>query len=1356
MYRSLLVLLFTLLCISAFSQKKAFHSAYPFGSGIGLDDEVQDAFYQGKYIYTTGNFAGSVDFDPSQDITLFYTGYTAGEREDIYFAKYDTLDNLVWAKHLKGNAVNKALSITADKDGNVLVCGEFIGEIDLDPGSSQYVVSSHFQERNSFVAKYDEDGHFLWGFVLDGGRANAALDIATDFNKNCIITGYFRDTMDIDPSSGKKLLKAAYSKEIFLVQYDSTGKLKWGYSMGSATDDEGTALYVDSRGQIYLSGMFSRTVDFDPSTATTNLTSQGGLDVFMAKYTNKGAFTWAKRIGGSRDNILAGMACRNDKIWICGDFERQCDFDPSSNTYFPPLRGNRDLYVGCYDTTGSFNWAHSFGSNGAYTYGHGVAADSNGNCYIVAFSDYYVDWDPSKQTHNLKGRDDVILASYNDKGAFRWAHKLGGTKVDKPSAVIDAGSSVACYGYFDTKAEFGTLGTSAELVAGGVTSEYNSGFHARYTKPKGKILGAFSNTDDLGGGDVVLATTHDLKGNIYVGGYVSGMVDVDHSDSSTKYLNGEGIGKVLLARYDSNMVLDYAFDFFSTGNAQISDMVVDDSLHLYFTGTFEDTLYLNSKRRGNRLVAQAVNDGIFGKVDPKGKLLWAKRIAGSSRVYGHSIDLDSKGNVIIAGGFAGKADFDPSTNNEVKTSLGSYDAYVAKYSNSGAYQWVVNFGNTDFDFCRDAKVGANDDVYITGAFEYSCNFNPNGVNVRRTSAGETDIFIGKYNSQGIVQWVKTFGNSLTDIPSGLELDRNENVYNTGYFSGKVDFDPSGKTRNFTSLGKDDVYLLSLDSLGQYRWAHQYGSKNNTGSESGEVIEYHNGRIFLGGTFSDTTDFDPSSNSYWLYTPNAFVTVLDTSGNFEEAHSFGSKKQPEHISDFTFSGNSLYVCGSYQDDTDFDPSTTSQHLLTNKRSNDGFLLRLTIPTSCHHSSNTLNISQCGPYTLPSGERTVSVDGTYSDIIRNKEGCDSNITIVYKRLDHLTSNTVMSCGPYQSPAGNTYTQSGTYYDTLSNQFSCDSVIITHLQIGSTYSSRKAESCDSFYLPGNQKWVAQSGVYVDSFTNQLSCDSLVEVDVTINHSFYQETPVSACDQFTIPSSQQVVQQSGVYVDSFQTPAGCDSVLTWKVDIHPSSHQTVQKTICDSFYLTGGQVWIHQTGTYHDSFVSIHGCDSTVTWEIEKTDLHAGFQMFGDSLVADSSGYEQYQWFSCNANDTTPIQGADTSYYVVMQTGTYALGVKEGDCSEFSTCQQVIIVSGSGNTRPNIKLFPNPTTGFVTVQMLNSTTKFTGWLYSASGKKLMEFGTLNSGTHSLDLSALPPGPYILSLQREDGEMFRELVVKE
>ena len=73
---------------------------------------------------------------------------------------------------------------------------------------------------------------------------------------------------------------------------------QWAKSVGGLANDYGNSISVDASGNVYVTGDFQGTADFDPGSGTTNLTSSGDYDIFFAKYNSSGELVWAKNVGG--------------------------------------------------------------------------------------------------------------------------------------------------------------------------------------------------------------------------------------------------------------------------------------------------------------------------------------------------------------------------------------------------------------------------------------------------------------------------------------------------------------------------------------------------------------------------------------------------------------------------------------------------------------------------------------------------------------------------------------------------------------------------------------------------------------------------------------------------------------------------------------------------------------------------------------------------------------------------------------------------------------------------------------------------------------------------------------------------
>ena len=187
---------------------------------------------------------------------------------------------------------------------------------------------------------------------------------------------------------------------------------------------------------------------------------------------------------------------------------------------------------------------------------------------------------------------------------------------------------------------------------------------------------------------------------------------------------------------------------------------------------------------------------------------------GASSEYGYSIAVDSSGNVYTTGYFQGTVDFDPGTGTSNLTSAGSTDVFVSKLDSSGNFVWAKRLGGASSDYGYSIAVDSSGNVYTTGYFEGTADFDPGAGTSNLTSAGSGDVFVSKLDSSGALVWAKGFGGTSNDRGQSIAVDSSGNVYTTGYFAGTVDFDPGAGTSNLTSAGGDDVFVLKLTSSGE--------------------------------------------------------------------------------------------------------------------------------------------------------------------------------------------------------------------------------------------------------------------------------------------------------------------------------------------------------------------------------------------------------------------------------------------------------------------------------------------------------------------------------------------------------------
>jgi hypothetical protein len=247
-------------------------------------------------IILTGFFSGTANLDP--------LGNNSGSVSsmggwDIFLAKYDSNVKLKWVNSWggSGNEQVRPGGIAVDRDNDIYLYGDFASTVDFDPGSG--VANSTSKGLGDiFLAKYDTNGNYIWATGFGGGELDGAHRIDVDSQGNLVITGWFRGTVDFDPSpQGPCILTAKSSgsgaSDIFLAKYDNNGNYVWAYSFGDkvTTADEwslGTGVAIDSSDNVAATGRFYGGIDFDTTDEVFMRRSAGMADVFIIKYDETG------------------------------------------------------------------------------------------------------------------------------------------------------------------------------------------------------------------------------------------------------------------------------------------------------------------------------------------------------------------------------------------------------------------------------------------------------------------------------------------------------------------------------------------------------------------------------------------------------------------------------------------------------------------------------------------------------------------------------------------------------------------------------------------------------------------------------------------------------------------------------------------------------------------------------------------------------------------------------------------------------------------------------------------------------------------------------------------------------------
>lgn len=232
-------------------------------------------------------------------------------------------------------------------------------------------------------------------------------------------------------------------------------------------------------------------------------------------------------------------------------------------------------------------------------------------------------------------------------------------------------------------------------------------------------------------------------------------------------------------------------------------------------------------------------------------------------------------------------------------------------SNQVPFSWVETGGGLDDDVVNDVDTDDSGNIFVTGYFRGSMNFQDTTVN----SAGGKDFFLAKLDSDGNLVWIETGGGPEDDYGTGVVVDGNDDVLVTGTFDGAAQF--SG---NLASPIQDlDIFLIKYSNSGVYDWGQFMGGFDIDVS-GGICVDNYNNPIIVGTYISSLayrTSIASTNYEYVVSAGNAtgdsnfFVAKLDASGNFLWVTEDGSAVEDYGKDVACDNSNNLYVSGEFE-------------------------------------------------------------------------------------------------------------------------------------------------------------------------------------------------------------------------------------------------------------------------------------------------------------------------------------------------------------------------------------------------------------------------------------------------------------
>lgn len=427
---------------------------------------------------------------------------------------------------------------------------------------------------------------------------------------------------------------------------------------------------------------------------------------------------------------------------------------------------------------------------------------------------------------------------------YSWTKSFGGLNKEYVNAmVVDNKGNVYTSGSFE-----GTIDIDPNAAVSNLISKGGNDIFISKLDPKGNLVWSKS----IGGmaNDVAYSLTLDTASNIYITGSFQSYIDFGSSTS----LSSLGSDDIFIAKFDVNGNLSWAKSIGGSYADYGRSIVTDTMGGLYLTGKYQGSADFDPSSNYVGLSSSMGSEDIFLlKFDYNGIFQWVKGIGSSSYDVGTSIVAEPSGDVYTTGLYSGVVNFNPLVGSQILKSEGLIDVYIAKYDKSGKYLWAKSFGGADNDYSRGITIDKNFNVYTVGYFSSVASFDPQGVNQKLSGIGGYDAFVNKLDQNGNYIWQKELGGPSSDYAYAVVVDKDENVYTTGSFQGKGDFDPSTKKLELTSNGASDIYISKLDKSGNGLWAVPLGSMQD--DEGTAIALYQDNDLYTTGNYRNTIDFN---------------------------------------------------------------------------------------------------------------------------------------------------------------------------------------------------------------------------------------------------------------------------------------------------------------------------------------------------------------------------------------------------------------------------------------------------------------------------------------------------------------------
>lgn len=916
--------------------------------------------------YLTGAFTGQVDFDPGP-VAMWHTAGPFRGGADVFILKFNAVGDYVWLKTM-GNVSSSELgsALTIDASGNIYVAGSIAGS-----------------SANSFVMKLNVGGVEVWMRTISGVSPSGSPSIALDKSGNAYISGFFLAPTDFDPTPGGDYFGggASGASSVFVTKLKANGSYAWTQTIPGVVDRSKYGVYdpkigLDGSSNIYLAGPYSGTVDFNSTELVDQHSISNGVGIFLTRFNVN--FT-------APDADKDGVADARDAFPINPDEYVDTDGDGVGNS--ADADADNDTLPNQYELTVGLNPINAAdaaldqdkdGLTNLKEYQLGTSpmnSDSDGDKMSDGFEVTYAlnplsnadaaldgDFDGLTNVNEYyRGTKPTLADTDGDKvsdredlfplNAAEWLDTDRDT-IGNNEDLDDDGDGMP--DSFEIKYAFNPLSPAdAALDVDGDTLT-NFQEYQRATNPKLRDMDADGVNDNLdvfpGNPREWLDFDRDGAGNnadpdddndgmpdTFEMAY--GLNPLNASDT-TLDSDADGVSNLKEYQHGTNPKIadaghagpEHAYAWTKTMGGAGRDegrTIVDGSGNIYIAGRFAGTVDFNPDT-GTDFYTTIDGRGVFlTKLDSTGRYLWTKIISSTSYLLSSTMVADKNGNVYIAGTFGGIVDFDAGAGTDYREALAPM-TFLTKINVDGSYggTQLIAGGASIASIAFDAA----GNIYYTGEFGGTVDFNPAVAVDNRTSAAYRSAFLTRLSANMGYGWTRTFGGVTGSDAAAysVAIDGNGNALIAGRYIGTVDFDPTPSVDSriswygygFPVRPTADIFVVKILSDGAYAWARTIGGG---GEDIGSSLAVDaSGHAYITGTFARSVDFDSGDGADIQgtaenYNRSVFLAKINTDGSYGWSKAMGTVDGDINGSMVALDGKSnVYLVGTFSGAIDLNP------------------------------------------------------------------------------------------------------------------------------------------------------------------------------------------------------------------------------------------------------------------------------------------------------------------------------------------------------------------------------------------------------------------------------------------------------